>query len=169
MAKLYQIHCPKCNNNHSFYRYGKDKSGFQKYLCRKCGHQFAPDAPAGKPGKPRERAIPSEYPCPVCGRPLYSGKNDRGTYWACYNKQGHPDGNNVFLPDDNGTPGQPKEKSPRVVTEFTCPDCGKALLYRQGTSKAGKPYEVFSCSGYPNCKTSFWGKDGKPDFYRRPK
>ena len=80
-----------------------------------------------------------------------------------------PDGNNVFLPDDNGTPGQPKEKSPRVVTEFTCPDCGKALLYRQGTSKAGKPYEVFSSSGYPNCKTSFWGKDGKPDFNRRPK
>ena len=121
------------------------------------------------PKNPREKAAPSEHPCPVCGRPHYSGKNDRGTYWACYNKQGYSDGNNVFLPDDNGTPGQPKEKSPRVVTEFPCPDCGKALLYRQGTSKAGKPYEVFSCSGYPNCKTSFWGKDGKPDFNRRPK
>ena len=57
MAKLYQIHCPKCNNNHSFYRYGKDKAGFQKYLCRKCGHQFAPDAPAGKPGKPAKAAL----------------------------------------------------------------------------------------------------------------
>ena len=50
MVKVYQTHCPKCNNNHSFYRYGKDKSGFRKYLCRKCGHQFAPDAPSGKPG-----------------------------------------------------------------------------------------------------------------------
>lgn len=68
MAKLYQIHCPKCNNNHSFYRYGKDKSGFQKYLCRKCGHQFAPDAPAGKPGKPRKRQYPS---CPVCGKATF--------------------------------------------------------------------------------------------------
>ena len=44
MVKVYQTHCPKCNNNHSFYRYGKDKSGFRKYLCRKCGHQFAPNA-----------------------------------------------------------------------------------------------------------------------------
>ena len=159
--------CPKCGKALRR-REGKNAGEFFWSCSDADCRTFLPDED-GKPGKPRERAIPSEYPCPVCGRPLYSGKNDRGTYWACYNKQGHPDGNNVFLPDDNGTPGQPKEKSPRVVTEFTCPDCGKALLYRQGTSKAGKPYEVFSCSGYPNCKTSFWGKDGKPDFNRRPK
>ena len=24
MQKLYHFSCPKCNNNHSFYRYGKD-------------------------------------------------------------------------------------------------------------------------------------------------
>ena len=155
--------CPKCGKALRR-REGKNAGEFFWSCSDADCRTFLPD----EDGK-RERAIPSEYPCPVCGRPLYSGKNDRGTYWACYNKQGHPDGNNVFLPDDNGTPGQPKEKSPRVVTEFTCPDCGKALLYRQGTSKAGKPYEVFSCSGYPNCKTSFWGKDGKPDFNRRPK
>ena len=159
--------CPKCGKALRR-REGKNAGEFFWSCSDADCRTFLPDED-GKPGKPRERAIPSEYPCPVCGRPLYSGKNDRGTYWACYNKQGHPDGNNVFLPDDNGTPGQPKEKSPRVVTEFTCPDCGKALLYRQGTSKAGKPYEVFSCSSYPNCKTSFWGKDGKPDFNRRPK
>lgn len=159
--------CPKCGKALRR-REGKNAGEFFWSSSDADCRTFLPDED-GKPGKPRERAIPSEYPCPVCGRPLYSGKNDRGTYWACYNKQGHPDGNNVFLPDDNGTPGQPKEKSPRVVTEFTCPDCGKALLYRQGTSKAGKPYEVFSCSGYPNCNTSFWGKDGKPDFNRRPK
>lgn len=121
--------------------------------------------PANREKGPYPRSIHA----PSAVAPFTQGKTIGGTYWACYNKQGHPDGNNVFLPDDNGTPGQPKEKSPRVVTEFTCPDCGKALLYRQGTSKAGKPYEVFSCSGYPNCKTSFWGKDGKPDFNRRPK
>ena len=68
MVQVYQIHCPKCNNNHSFYRFGKDKNGFQKYLCRKCGHQFAPDAPAGKPGKPRQRPYPS---CPVCGKATF--------------------------------------------------------------------------------------------------
>lgn len=45
MTKSYHIRCPKCNNNHSFYRYGKDSDGYQKYLCRNCHHQFAPDRP----------------------------------------------------------------------------------------------------------------------------
>ena len=49
--------CPKCNNSYSFYRYGKDNLGFQKYQCRKCLHQFAPDRPKSE----------SQYPkCPVC-------------------------------------------------------------------------------------------------------
>ncbi|NLY42788.1 MAG: IS1/IS6 family transposase [Clostridiaceae bacterium] len=42
MQKIVPVKCPKCNNEHSFYRYGKDKDGFQKYLCHKCKHQFAP-------------------------------------------------------------------------------------------------------------------------------
>jgi putative transposase len=68
MAKSYRINCPKCNNNHNFYRYGKDPDGYQKYLCRVCGHQFAPDRPragAGQTGRPRRRDYPS---CPVCGK-----------------------------------------------------------------------------------------------------
>ncbi len=43
MMKSYHITCPKSNNNHSFYRYGKDSDGYQKYLCRNCHHQFAPE------------------------------------------------------------------------------------------------------------------------------
>ncbi|MEJ1731024.1 IS1 family transposase, partial [Escherichia coli] len=46
MQKVYHFSCPKCNNNHSFYRYGKDSDGYQKYLCRNCNHQFAPDRPS---------------------------------------------------------------------------------------------------------------------------
>lgn len=61
MVKLYRVYCPKCNNNHSFYRYGKDKSGFQKFLCRNCNHQFAPD----NPSKKRLSKYPS---CPRCGK-----------------------------------------------------------------------------------------------------
>ncbi|NLY67277.1 MAG: IS6 family transposase, partial [Tissierellia bacterium] len=45
MQKIVLIKCPKCNNKDSFYRYGKDRDGYQKYLCRKCNHQFAPDRP----------------------------------------------------------------------------------------------------------------------------
>ena len=68
MAKVYQIRCPKCNNNQNFYRYGRDPDGYQKYLCRSCCHQFAPDRPGAgeaKAGRPRQRPYPV---CPVCGR-----------------------------------------------------------------------------------------------------
>lgn len=158
--------CPKCGKALRR-REGKNAGEFFWSCSDADCRTFLPDED-GKPGKPRERAIPSEYPCPVCGRPLYSGKNDRGTYWACYNKQGHPDGNNVFLPDDNGKPGQPKPRTPRIVTEFICPDCGKPLLIRQGTNAKG-PWTMFSCSGFPQCKASFWDKDGKPNFNNRVK
>ena len=61
MQKLYQFRCPKCNNSHNFYRYGKDNLGFQKYLCRNCSHQFAPDHPSSRSVK--------NYPrCPLCGK-----------------------------------------------------------------------------------------------------
>jgi len=116
--------------------------------------------------------VPGAHPCPTCGKALrrHEGKNAGEFFWACFNKEGHLDGKPVFLPDEGGKPGPLKKKSPRVVTEFVCPDCGKALLYQQGTSKAGKTYEMFSCSGYPQCTAIFWvDDDDKPDFTRRPK
>lgn len=48
MAKLYQVSCPKCNNKTDFYRFGKDKHGHQKYQCKKCKHQWAPETPASQ-------------------------------------------------------------------------------------------------------------------------
>ena len=52
--------CPKCNSK-KLYKFGKDKSGYQKYQCRDCKHQFAPDAP--------KKAVQRKYPsCPVCGK-----------------------------------------------------------------------------------------------------
>jgi transposase-like protein len=71
MEKVYQIRCPKCNNNQNFYRYGKDPDGYQKYLCRICNHQFAPDrlkAGGGQTGRPRKRPYPN---CPVCGKAVF--------------------------------------------------------------------------------------------------
>lgn len=111
--------------------------------------------------------LPLDFPCPVCGKPLYRKKKDGSLYWACYNREGHANGENVFLPDDNGKPGKPKSRVPRIVTEFVCPDCGKPLLLKTGTSKTGKAWERFDCSGFPQCKASFWGSNGKPDFDKR--
>ena len=64
MQKIVSIVCPKCNNNHSFYRYGKDPDGYQKYLCRSCHHQFAPERPRAE-GANFRRNYP---PCPVCAK-----------------------------------------------------------------------------------------------------
>ena len=64
MSKIVSIKCPKCNNIHSFYRYGKDRYGFQKFLCRDCNHQFAPDNPYTKVLKNHPR-------CPICGKATF--------------------------------------------------------------------------------------------------
>ena len=94
MAKSYQICCPKCNNRQNFYRYGKDKYGNQKYLCRVCGHQFAPDAPAaGRPGRPRMRPYPV---CPVCGKAMFLHHDHKyySNYQCCDKRCNH----SVFVP-----------------------------------------------------------------------
>lgn len=64
MQKFYQIRCPKCNNSSNFYRYGKDNLGFQRYQCRNCFHQFAPDHPKSS----RVRDIHKYPSCPICGK-----------------------------------------------------------------------------------------------------
>lgn len=64
MQNIVSIRCPKCNNSHSFYRYGKDKLGFQKYQCRTCNHQFSPN----NPGTTSKQNYPS---CPACGKATF--------------------------------------------------------------------------------------------------
>lgn len=157
--------CPKCGRAMRK-REDKKYGGFFWACSDPDCHTFLPDN-NGKPGAPREKAVPSEFPCPVCNQPLYRKEKEGNTYWACYNREGHANGENVFLPDDNGKPGKPKPRAPRIVTEFVCPVCGKPLLLKTGTSKTGKVWERFDCSGFPSCKASFWGSNGKPDFDKR--
>lgn len=157
--------CPKCGRAMRK-RPDKKYGGFFWACSDPDCHTFLPDN-NGKLGAPREKAVPSEFPCPVCNQPLYRKEKEGNTYWACYNREGHANGENVFLPDDNGKPGKPKPRAPRIVTEFVCPDCGKPLLLKTGTSKTGKAWERFDCSGFPQCKASFWGSNGKPDFDKR--
>ena len=93
MARLYQLCCPKCNNKTNFRRYGKDKHGHQKYQCRKCWHQWAPDAPKGQMGRPRTKEHPQ---CPVCGKAMYV-HHDREHYihYSCTGKKCR---HSVFVP-----------------------------------------------------------------------
>lgn len=84
MTKLYQISCPKCNNSQNFSRYGKDKEGFQKYLCHECNHQFAPDRPRAGAGQ-TGRAYPS---CPRCGKASFVHHDyEHYTNYRCCDKR----------------------------------------------------------------------------------
>lgn len=86
MAKLYHFRCPKCNNSQHFYRYGKDISGYQKYQCRCCGAQFAPDKPPGKSYRK-----PKYFPCPKCGKAtfLHHDYQHYSNYRCCDKKCNH--------------------------------------------------------------------------------
>lgn len=107
--------------------------------------------------------LPTACPCPKCGKAMRKRPDKKygGIFWACSDPDCH-----TFLPDDNGKPGAPREKT--VPSDFPCPACGKPLLLKTGTSnKTGKVWERFDCSGFPTCKSSFWGGNGKPNFDKR--
>lgn len=55
---------PEMQQQSFIYRYGKDLDGYQKYLCRNCHHQFAPEHPRAQ-GANCQRKYP---PCFVCAK-----------------------------------------------------------------------------------------------------
>ena len=91
MAKLYQISCPKCNNKTDFYRYGKDSHGHQKYRCKKCWYQWAPETPERV--YTRTKSYPS---CPICGKAtfLHHDMEHYSDYRCCDKKCNH----SMFVP-----------------------------------------------------------------------
>ncbi|HAN9276618.1 TPA: type I DNA topoisomerase [Escherichia coli] len=132
-----------------------------------------PDA-KGEPGKKAEAAAPSGYKCPECNKDLVRRKGKKGFFWSC---SGFPECRTA-LPDVKGKPGE--KKAPPAPTGIKCPKCGKDLARRQGVSKPkkpaggfikglgavkvqGKPYDFYSCTGYPQCDATYpTGEDGNP-------
>ncbi len=120
----------------------------------------------GRPGAKREAKAPeepSEFDCEKCGQPLFHRKGEKNgrayDFFACSNKDCGATFDNV-----DGKPTARTGK-PRELTEHKCGKCGKPLSIYEGVSKAGKPYKKFNCSGYPDCKQSYWvKKDGTPDY-----
>lgn len=105
------------------------------------------------------------HPCPECAKPLSRRNGQYGHYWSC---TGYPDCS-VRLPDDDGKPGE--KKAPPAPTGIPCPNCGKDLARRTGTTKPKisgvkpKAYDFYSCTGFPKCDSKFQtGEDGKPKF-----
>lgn len=83
MDKIIPNCCPRCNSQ-KLYKYGKDKFGNQKYQCRICKHQFAPDY--------IKQLRPRKYPsCPACGKAafLHHDYEHYSNYRCCDKKCNH--------------------------------------------------------------------------------
>ncbi|MEQ1965700.1 DNA topoisomerase 3 [Xenorhabdus nematophila] len=51
--------------------------------------------------------------------------------------------------------------------DWSCPVCSKSLRHRVKRGKGG--YDFWSCSGYPECKTTFNNNSGQPDLNKKGK
>ena len=60
--KILGVRCPKCRSD-VLYRYGKSKTGKQRYQCMICGMQFVIDLKKHRTIKPPT--------CPACGRKMH--------------------------------------------------------------------------------------------------
>ncbi len=110
--------------------------------------------------------------CPECGLPLRhlfrrDTKAKKGyNFWGCSNYPACP----ATFADADGVPGDRQDtRSKPAASGFSCQKCGKDLVRRTGTSKTGKPYDFFGCTGFrQGCKATFNPKaDNTPDFEGR--
>lgn len=102
--------------------------------------------------------------CPQCNKGfLTKRKGKYGDFWGCseYNA-----GCKATYQDNKGKPNlNPKKESSPQTSEYQCPKCQKGFLIRkEGISKAGKPYILWSCNEWKNgCDYRCFEKDGKPN------
>lgn len=102
-------------------------------------------------GKPLKSASPVK--CPVCGKNMRQVKTQKGLFWVCEDSK-----NGCKAPWFVDVKGKPQI--------IKCSNCKKGFLIRRSGSKG----DFFSCSNYPECKTSFdVGIDGKPAVIKRKK
>ena len=54
------------------------------------------------------------------------------------------------------------KKEANVSTKYTCKVCGKGLIRRESAKKKGMYW--WGCSGYPECKQTYFDDNGKPKY-----
>lgn len=116
--------------------------------------------------KPKED-LSNNPPCPKCQRPLKraESKFKKGEYyWGCTGWNDKQNPCNHTMNDNNGVPVEKEPKPAQNLSEFDCKKCGKKLILRKGTSKAGKSYSFFGCSGFPKCKQNYDEISGMPKY-----
>jgi DNA topoisomerase-3 len=103
-----------------------------------------------------------QHPCPKCGSELIRIKKKdekkKGYYWMCDQIQ---EGCTTFMDDKDGTP-VPQAKA--KIADEKCPKCKSKIQLREGSK--GK---FWSCTNYPDCKSTFPNEKGKPLFLQTTK
>lgn len=61
MADKAKVQCPSCSADAS-YKYGRIKTGKQRYMCLMCSSQFTPDG--------KKSLVKGKPACPECGKPM---------------------------------------------------------------------------------------------------
>lgn len=96
--------------------------------------------------------------CPSCKQGvLMRRKGKKGHFWGC---SAYPECKAIFS-DKGGKPDFTPRKTAPISQEHLCKECGKGLI-RRPTKKKGRYF--WGCSGFPNCKTTYFDQAGKPDF-----
>ncbi len=98
-------------------------------------------------------------PCPTCQRPLRRMKGSKGHFWSC---TGYSEGCKFTAEDKAGKPVLTKKEPPTVSVKHKCMSCGKGLVRRASPRRKGSFW--WGCSGYPECKQTYFDANGKPDY-----
>lgn len=156
------VPCPECGDREQFRHLVSKVKNYNYWKCNACGTSFADDQ--GRPGQKREKPALTDFACEKCGQPLKNVKGSKNgcayDFFAC----------DACKTTYDNVDGKPVARKAAPVSDFNCKKCGKPLRLFEGTSKAGKPYKKFNCTGYPACKQIYWVKDdGTPDYENMPK
>lgn len=122
-------------------------------------------AQANVPTVARTRPEKPEYTCPKCNKnKLRRVKGSAGYFWSC---TGYHDGScSASFKDKGQKPVLTEKAKPAVTvsTEHKCAaaGCGKALIKRPSAKNKGKFW--WACSGYPDCKQTYFDKAGAPNY-----
>lgn len=120
------------------------------------GNAPSRDAPVKAKPAGNEKA----YPCECGTGTMRQKKGPKGIFWGCSN---YPECK-ITLPDENGKPGQRKEKTTSPAgDEIKCPKCNAhALIKRTAKTGSNKGKSFWGCTGWPGCDFTTPDQDGKP-------
>jgi DNA topoisomerase-1 len=94
----------------------------------------------------KPEAVPTDIPCPECGRPMMIRSSRYGKFLGC---SGFPECKHTQQIAEEGRTGEANGAAPDGETEVkSCPNCEKPMQLRKG-----RYGEFWGCTGYPECKT----------------